>query len=367
MQLSLRDLVRQKSEPEGRSAEDIRAQRAQIWKKAVAQRKKLVQFGIVKNAKSADSYAETFKKAGPAQSWKGKAKEEHRVFSMSADLFTDAGDQPWVTKAVPNDKYLQAGVEFLKMQRSGAADVLLAFDGCCRESRSELAKLPNSQEIFCVFSSSWNAWAQKHYFLSSNNCEVGYVHLPVSRNKMVCKDRPAGFNASGESGSHFTSMTGIAMTPRTRLPRISVEEKAKIFGKSGCLPDRWLKHIPAGCPLLWGETKSVTFWIQVLTEMNAKCVVDVTPGSGALAEAAMILGILYFGFVADAVHMAWLTNVIDRASCRQIVKSGTCLYQEDLAQSLKDMFGDIVEAEQEDDGEDPDDCVRASDDEEAVA
>ena len=66
--------------------------------------------------------------------------------------------------------------------------------------------------------------------------------------------------------------------------------------------------------------------------------------------------------------MGWLTNIIDRASVRQIVKSGTFLYQGDLAESLKEMFGDVVEAEEEGDGEeDPDDCVRASDEEDEAA
>ena len=116
--------------------------------------------------------------------------------------------------------------------------------------------------------------------------------------------------------------------------------------------------------MYWGETKSVALWVQLLTDVGAKCVVDVTPGSGSLAEAAMILGIQYCGFVTDPVHMGWLNNVIDRASVRQIVKSGTFLYQEDLAESLKEMFGDVVEVEEEGDGqEDPDDCVRASGDE----
>ena len=82
----------------------------------------------------------------------------------------------------------------------------------------------------------------------------------------------------------------------------------------------------------------------------------------------MILGIQYCGFVTDPVHMGWLTNVIDRASVRQIVKSGTFLYQEDLADSLKKMFGDVVEAEEENHGEeDPDDCVRASDEDDEAA
>ena len=105
-----------------------------------------------------------------------------------------------------------------------------------------------------------------------------------------------------------------------------------------------------------------------MAELDVSCVVDVTPGSGALAEAAMIKGISYFGFVANPVHLGWLTNVIDRASCRQIAKSGSYLYQEDLANSLKEMFSDIVDPSNEEDGNgddsgDPDDIVRPSDEE----
>ena len=364
---SLRDLVRQKSDPSG-SAEDVKVQREQVWKKAVVQRQKLVKLRLVMNPKSPAAYADSFRTAGETQDWKATKKHEHRVFVLSADLISDAGDSPWVTKAAPDAKKLEAGVEFLKMQRSGAGNVLLGFDGCCRESREEFNKLPEAQEMFIVYSSSWNSWSNRQCFLSSSNCELGYVCLPVSRQRLVCKERPAGFNAAGEDTSHFTSMTGVGVTARTRLPRISVDDKAKVFGASGSLPSKWLKNIPAGCPMYWGETKSVAFWVQLLTELNAKCVVDVTPGSGSLAEAAMILGIQYCGFVTDPVHKGWLTNVIDRASVRQIVKSGTFLYQEDLAQSLKQMFGDVVEAEEEGDGqEDPDDCARASDEEDHEA
>ena len=364
---SLRDLVRQKSDPSG-SAEDVKVQREQVWKKAVVQRQKLVKLRLVMNPKSPAAYADSFRTAGETQDWKATKKHEHRVFVLSADLIGDAGDSPWLTKTAPDAKKLEVGIEFLKMQRSGAGNVLLGFDGCCRESREELNKLPDAQEMFLVFSSSWNSWCNRQCFLSSSNCELGYVCLPVSRQRLVCKERPAGFNGAGEDTSHFTSMTGVGVSARTRLPRISVDEKAKVFGASGSLPPKWLKNIPAGCPMYWGETKSVAFWVQLLTELNAKCVVDVTPGSGSLAEAAMILGIQYCGFVTDPVHKGWLTNVIDRAAVRQIVKSGTFLYQEDLAVSLKEMFGNIVEAEEEGDGEeDPDDCVRASEDEQEEA
>ena len=117
--------------------------------------------------------------------------------------------------------------------------------------------------------------------------------------------------------------------------------------------------------MFWGETKSVAFWSQMLSELDIKGVVDLTPGSGALAEASMTLGCQYFGLVADPVHMGWLANVVDRASCRQIVKSGTYLYEESLAASLTEMFADVIEIEngEGEQGEDPDDCLKPSDDE----
>ena len=288
------------------------------------------------------------------------------MFVCSADLVDDSGECPWMTKATPDAKKLEAMIAFLKMQQSGACNVLLGFDGGIKEARDQMNKLPSPQEIVIVYSSSWNEWAKRHVFLGSCNSELGYVTLPMSRCKWPCKERPVGFKGAGEKTSHSTSMTGVAMTPRTRLPRIGVEDKAKVFGASGRLPAKWVKNIPAGCPLFWGETKSVAYWVQTLTELNAKCVVDVTPGSGALAEAAVSMGIQYCGFVANLTHMGWLSNVVDRAAVRHMVKSGTFLYQQELAESLMDMYADVVAKEEDGaEGDDhADDCVRESDDEE---
>ena len=273
---SLRDLVRQKSDPSG-SADDVKEQREQVWKKAVLQRQKLVRLRLVTNPRSPVAYADSFRTAGETQDWKATKKNEHRVsgcpvFVLSADLIggSDAGDSPWLTKTAPDAKKLEVGIELLKMQRSGAGNVLLGFDGCCRESREELNKLPDAQEMFIVFSSSWNSWCNRQCYLSSSNCELGYVCLPVSRQRLACKERPAGFNGAGEDTSHFTSMTGVGVSARTRLLRISVDEKAKVFGASGSLPPKWLKNIPAGCPMYWGETISEVHRMKIPTAVKAK-------------------------------------------------------------------------------------------------
>ena len=69
----------------------------------------------------------------------------------------------------------------------------------------------------------------------------------------------------------------------------------------------------------------------------------------------MGVGALYVGFVYNKTHMTWLTNVVDRASLKYLVQSGTILYQEDLATHVKQVFADLVE---------PDEAEKDSEDEE---
>ena len=129
------------------------------------------------------------------------------------------------------------------------------------------------------------------------------------------------------------------------MARIAVEDKLKIFSeKAGDLPQKWLDAVVGGgVPMFWQESKSVQAWGQVLTDVNADMVIDVSPGSGILATACMMLGIPYLGMVSNATHLSWLTNVIDRASLKYIVQSGHVLYQDDLASLVKDLFADVLE------------------------
>ena len=80
---------------------------------------------------------------------------------------------------------------------------------------------------------------------------------------------------------------------------------------------------------------------------NIKVVVDFTPGSGALARAAMSRGLKYTGFVSDAKHLAWLQNTLDTASLRFIAKKGETLYIEDLAELITQHYQDLLEDAEE--------------------
>ena len=108
-------------------------------------------------------------------------------------------------------------------------------------------------------------------------------------------------------------------------------------------------------PLYWAETKSVDAWARILKDTKSKAVVDLAAGSGTLAEACMKVGASYLGFVYHKTHLTWLTNVVDRASMKYLVQSGTTLFQEDLATHVKQLFSDLVE---------PDEPEQISEDEE---
>ena len=70
--------------------------------------------------------------------------------------------------------------------------------------------------------------------------------------------------------------------------------------------------------------------------------VDLSLGSGALAEACMKRGVHYFGVVFDKTHHQWLSNAVDRASLQYICAQGDLWYQADLATHVKELFSDHI-------------------------
>ena len=359
---SLRELVKRSSDAGDHDREAARIERADVWKRAVAQRKKLVTLLTIKDAKKAASYTEAFRKSGPCKGFKPVIKESHRLFVMSCDLMNQNMEEPWLTQSKPDEKMFSACVDFIKAQRD-PGDVILAFDGCCgtkvrRDLEDALVNLPCTAEIFVVYDKSWNDWlyGRKH-FMTSKNTEVGYVTCAGNRSKLKVQERAGVVAKAGEESSHWTSYTGVTMPSRSSLAQMNVDDKAQIFSAATKpLPDKWVKACP-GVPLFSGETKSKTFWHQIIAEHCVKAVVDVTPGAGALAEACMEMDTHYVGICGHQQHTAWLANVVDRAALKFITKAGTVLYQEELATHIQELFSDALE-EQADVN---DDHLKASD------
>ena len=359
---SLRELVRSNSAPEDK--ECAAAERADVWKRAQTQRKKLVTLGLVKNPTQAKAYAEVFKKASASRGFKGESNSSHRAFVASADLMHQSGKEPWLHTSAPPEDLLNAAIEFITMQRD-TFDVALAFDGTMKGPRRTLedsfGPLPAAADFVVVYDKAPNSIFQRRNFMSQRNVEMGFVRMPINRARIAVKERSDTGNASGETCSTYTSYSGVPAIPRTALAMISPSDKATIFTEAtDPVPKRWAASRSSGVPLHWLETKSMQFWGQMCDDLNIKCVVDVSPGSGLLAQCCMARGIVYFGICTSAAHLQRLSNVLDRAALKYIVESGTFLYVEDLASHIQELFADILESFET--TEEDEEAVQASDD-----
>jgi hypothetical protein len=58
-------------------------------------------------------------------------------------------------------------------------------------------------------------------------------------------------------------------------------------------------------------------------------------------------GTPYVALVANTHHLTWLTNVVDRNSCKYMCTTGNFLYQEDLATLLAELFADVVDPKED--------------------
>ena len=94
--------------------------------------------------------------------------------------------------------------------------------------------------------------------------------------------------------------------------------------------------------MFWRESKSTAFWEALLDMFDIADIMDLTPGSGALARAAMSRGLKYTGVVTDAKHHAWLQNTLDTAALRFIAKEGP-LYMADVAALIAEHYKELLE------------------------
>jgi hypothetical protein len=139
----------------------------------------------------------------------------------------------------------------------------------------------------------------------------------------------------------------------------------QIFPKqtSATIPSKIAKHLGQDAPLYWQEYKSSEFFSQLFDDFDISAVFDLTPGSGACAEAAMGSGVKCACTTVHKLLASWLGNVLDQGVLKHIVKHGTPLYQADLARHILSHFEDVVVAA-EHAGED---AMELSSDEEATA
>ena len=134
------------------------------------------------------------------------------------------------------------------------------------------------------------------------------------------------------------------------MPRITEGDNKHIFDSPACVahgvPDALLQAFPNPV-LLWQEAKPVELYEQIFTDFDIHGVFDVSPGSGACAEAALRLGICYVGVTTKTAHSRWLGNVMDRVAMSHAVTPGRPCYMKDIAGDLQTHFGDVLAGLQE--------------------
>ena len=91
-----------------------------------------------------------------------------------------------------------------------------------------------------------------------------------------------------------------------------MQEKAKLLDPNAVvsmpkLPEDWVERTGQDCPLFWQESKPIALWCALLDDWKVHAVLDCSPGSGALMEAALTRGIMYYGFCID---LSWLCQLV---------------------------------------------------------
>ena len=95
--------------------------------------------------------------------------------------------------------------------------------------------------------------------------------------------------------------------------------------------------------MFWAERKPLDFWKALFTDLGALQVVDVSPGTGMAARAALDLGLPYFGLARNSHHAAWLNSVLDRAALATILKKHSGIHDEKLAEEVREHFTDWID------------------------
>ena len=110
--------------------------------------------------------------------------------------------------------------------------------------------------------------------------------------------------------------------------------------------------------MFWQEKKPPELWEDIVSMLDAKVVIDLSPGSGALGRACLRHSITYVAACGSENHRTWLGNALDREACELITKEKSPLFETDLAELIKTHFQDVLDQMEEmrrDDESDDDD------------
>ena len=169
----------------------------------------------------------------------------------------------------------------------------------------------------------------------------------------------------GDDATSASAMyVDVPVRPMASLPTMSKTERLAITGAKECRSPaaRILDVQLKGHPLSWTEKKTISWYDVFLDEISAGLVIDLSPGSGAMARACLNQGIQYVGICRNDRHCSWLMNILNKAAVECIARKDSPLYQQDLASCISAHVMELIDdlhkqeaivVEETDDEEDP--------------
>ena len=94
--------------------------------------------------------------------------------------------------------------------------------------------------------------------------------------------------------------------------------------------------------LYWQEARPVELYEQILSDFGIRTVFDLSPGSGALAEACLRMGLTYAGVTCKQTHCRWLGNVLDRFCLAHMTTPGRPCHSKEYAPVIQSYCADIL-------------------------
>ena len=259
-----------------------------------------------------------------------RKKQDVRAFVLSSDLFAPNVAKQSVSTSmcdqIPADVDRMRRVLYFIVQKRQKQDIILLFDGrskSCRrvieefEEKMQASGAHPVQECWIVYvlpsKTEDPRIPGRHCNFVNNNKEMLYFATPHKKtNKVVQR---AEFNACGELSTSATTYTGVPMRRYSELPRMEYDTKASILGATAAAAvkgKRAQKDIDRrGHPFSHCEVKPLNLWQRLCEHHQVTHIVDLSPGSAALAIAAA--GALqYEGIATNEDHCHWLDSTLDR-------------------------------------------------------
>ena len=91
------------------------------------------------------------------------------------------------------------------------------------------------------------------------------------------------------------------------------------------------------------EKKPAELWEVIVVMLDAKMVVDLSPGSGAVGRACLLQSAPCVAGCGSEAHRTWLGNALDREACELITRDKSPLFETDIAESSKTHFQGVLD------------------------